>query len=124
MKTLKILGLILVGVISTLSVVGIVHADIASRFDDVDEGAFYFEAVETFAYRGVINGYNLTTFKPDNCVTRGELAAILKRYDDQLLNTYREGGVGDLLDVICGGFKESDLTSTAKTNFVNICTQP
>ena len=52
----------------------------AMTFRDVDEGAWYGEAVRWAAACGIVTGYDRDTFKPDQSITREQLAAILYRY--------------------------------------------
>ena len=49
-------------------------------FADVDEGAWYAEAVRWAASEGIVTGVSETAFAPDEPVTREQLAAILWRY--------------------------------------------
>lgn len=49
-------------------------------FDDVDEGAYYAEAVRWAASEGVVNGYSASAFGPTDAITREQLAAILYNY--------------------------------------------
>lgn len=48
-------------------------------FPDVDESAWYFEAVTTLATNGILNGYPDGSFHPEDNVTTGELCAIIYR---------------------------------------------
>lgn len=50
--------------------------DQTNPFTDVDQNAYYYNAVLWAAERGIISG---TTFHPDDAVTRGQLAAFLYR---------------------------------------------
>ena len=65
-------------------------------FADVDEGAWYAEAVRWAASEGVVEGVSDTEFAPDDTVTREQLAAILWRYAGEPataadLNGYADG---------------------------------
>lgn len=51
----------------------------AMRYDDVNEGAWYGEAVRWAASTGVVTGYNESRFAPNDAITREQLAAILYR---------------------------------------------
>ena len=53
-----------------------------SRFDDVEDGAWYEEAVNWAASKKIVNGYDEKTFGPKDQITREQLAAILYRYAD------------------------------------------
>ena len=46
-------------------------------FSDVQEGAWYYDAVMRLASEGYINGYPDGTFKPDAKITRAEMSAII-----------------------------------------------
>lgn len=50
------------------------------KFKDVPETHWAYEAIEELAEKGIINGYEDGTFKPDEAVTRAELATMLNRY--------------------------------------------
>ena len=52
----------------------------AAEFTDVMEGAYYFDAVAWAAENGIVMGYTDGTFKPENMITRQEMAAMLARY--------------------------------------------
>jgi len=49
----------------------------AVSFRDVPSGHTFYAAVQCLACRGIISGYADGTFKPDNLVTRGQLAKIV-----------------------------------------------
>ena len=49
-------------------------------FPDVDKGEWYYNAVVSLAERGVLNGYEDGTFRPDTQITRAELAAMLSQF--------------------------------------------
>ena len=50
------------------------------RYADVDEGAWYGEAVRWAASTGIVTGYTESSFGPNDAITREQLAAILYRY--------------------------------------------
>lgn len=50
------------------------------KFKDVPETHWAYKAIEELAEKGIINGYEDGTFKPDETVTRAELATMLDRY--------------------------------------------
>ncbi|WP_102348303.1 S-layer homology domain-containing protein [Bacillus sp. Marseille-P3661] len=64
-------------VASAASAVAVPAIDAASNFSDVSKGAFYEEAVNALAQKGVLGGYEDGTFKPAKHVTRAEAAKIL-----------------------------------------------
>jgi len=49
----------------------------AISFTDVPTGHTFYESIRCLACRGVVSGYADGTFKPDNLVTRGQLAKIV-----------------------------------------------
>lgn len=54
-----------------------------AQFSDVRPGAYYAAAVSWASQNGVVNGYGDNTFRPDNLITREQLAAFLYRYASQ-----------------------------------------
>ena len=52
----------------------------AMDFDDVAEGAWYYDAVRWAYGAGIIDGYGNGKFGPDNAITREQMAAILYRH--------------------------------------------
>ena len=52
----------------------------ASSFKDVADGMFYTKAVAWAAANGIVNGYADGTFRPDQTISREQMAAILYRY--------------------------------------------
>ncbi|HEX9990402.1 MAG TPA: S-layer homology domain-containing protein [Chloroflexia bacterium] len=58
------------------------HAALCGSFSDVDESHFSYAHVYYLACRGVIGGYNDTTFRPNYNVTRGQLAKIVANAAD------------------------------------------
>ena len=52
----------------------------ASSFKDVADGMFYSNAVAWAAANGIVNGYADGTFRPDQTISREQMAAILYRY--------------------------------------------
>ena len=52
----------------------------AKTFSDVKAGLYYSKAVEWAAENDIVNGFTDGTFKPEQPVTREQLAAILSRY--------------------------------------------
>lgn len=57
-------------------------ASAAVTFTDVNNDAWYAEAVTDMAEYGIIVGYDDNTFRPDNSITRAEFAAMLARIVD------------------------------------------
>lgn len=52
-------------------------------FSDVAPGAYYAAAVSWASSNGIVNGYGDGTFRPNNLITREQLAAFLYRYASQ-----------------------------------------
>ncbi|AFH59664.1 S-layer homology domain-containing protein [Paenibacillus caseinilyticus] len=51
----------------------------STYFTDVNESAWYADTVASAVYAGIINGYEDTTFRPNDSATREELAAVIIR---------------------------------------------
>ena len=51
-----------------------------SAFTDVENGAWYADAVAWAAANDIVNGTSATTFAPNSPITREQMAAILYRY--------------------------------------------
>lgn len=51
-----------------------------SAFDDVPKSLWSASAINTLKEKGIINGISETTFKPDQTMTRAEIASLLDRY--------------------------------------------
>ena len=49
-------------------------------FDDVDDGAWYAEAVHTLASLGILNGVGDGRYEPERAITRAEFTAIAMRF--------------------------------------------
>lgn len=69
MKLRKALLCFLIAAAMTVSV-------LAASFSDVADNSWYAEAVNFCANKGWVSGYNDGAFKPDNTITRAELAVI------------------------------------------------
>jgi len=50
-----------------------------ATFSDVPVGSFWHQYFEVLAASGITTGYGDGTFRPDNPVTRGQMAAFLSR---------------------------------------------
>ncbi|MCL2057995.1 MAG: S-layer homology domain-containing protein [Oscillospiraceae bacterium] len=53
----------------------------AAIFGDVPSGEWYGLAVDTLAHHGILSGYLDGSFRPDRPITRGELAAVVSRFE-------------------------------------------
>ena len=51
-----------------------------NKFPDVKSGAWYYDAVNWAASKGIVNGYKTGKFGPNDNITREQLAAILMNY--------------------------------------------
>lgn len=58
------------------------QVDFLIPFTDVREGDWYAEAIRWAASEGIVNGFEDGTFRPDDLVSREEMAAIICRYED------------------------------------------
>jgi hypothetical protein len=79
-KSMKVLGvgvLALVAVFAGLLLAPSVAEAQATGFKDVPESHPYHVQIETLAQLGIINGYADGTFRPDNQVTRQQLAKMI-----------------------------------------------
>ena len=52
-----------------------------TRFTDVKNNAYYFDAVEWAVDKGITNGTSETTFSPNNVCTRAQIVTFLYRFD-------------------------------------------
>ena len=50
------------------------------KFSDVKQGQYYYEAVNWAESKGIVNGYEDGKFRPNNNITREQLATILMNY--------------------------------------------
>lgn len=75
-------------------------AQSTTGFQDVQFGAYYTEAVAWANSAGIINGYGDSTFRPDDSITREQLATILYRYATlEDLDTTQESELTGYIDV-------------------------
>lgn len=58
-------------------------------FPDVLPQSYYFSAVQRFARIGIIKGFSSGIFAPNDTVTRGQVAVILDRYDQEVIAKMR-----------------------------------
>lgn len=58
------------------------EAPLRSPFSDVPETAYYAAPVAWAAWNGIVTGYDLAAFGPDDPITREQMATILFRYAD------------------------------------------
>ena len=55
------------------------------EFTDVPKTAPYYEEVKKLVTNGIIKGYGDGTFRPDETVTRAEMAAVIRRYTEKVI---------------------------------------
>lgn len=60
------------------------------RFHDVAETDFYAQDLEVLVDQGILKGYEDGRFGPNEAVTRGQIAAILRRYDSANVQPIRD----------------------------------
>ncbi len=60
-------------------------------FSDVEEGDWYYEAVMMLSYCDLINGYPDGTFKPNDNISREEMAYMLYRFGEHLFGYLKDG---------------------------------
>ena len=63
------------------------------EYNDVDANRKSFEAIKTLGTKGIIQGYDDGTFRPESNVTRGQAAAIVNRvlnYEPKNLNSFKD----------------------------------
>lgn len=70
--------LIIAVIVSALAIA--VWAETTMPFEDVQEGAFYYDAVSWAVENGITKGTSGTTFSPDSPMTRGQAVTFLYRY--------------------------------------------
>lgn len=68
----------------------------AVTFSDVDSTHNRYTAITTLANMGIINGYTDGTFKPDNAVTRAEMAKMVSLVFNYGLNTVTQSPFSDV----------------------------
>lgn len=60
------------------------------RFQDVSSADFYAEDLNVLVDQGILKGYDDGRFGPNDAVTRGQIAAILRRYDEANIQPMRD----------------------------------
>lgn len=77
MKSLKKLTSMLVALMMVVSMFSTVAFAQNVTFSDVAEDHPFYQAIYNLVNRGVLNGYEDGTFKPDNTITRAEFAKVI-----------------------------------------------
>lgn len=67
-------------------IAGLERKEEMPMFTDVDPNAWYFDAVEQVAGLGLMQGSGDGTFRPNDPITRAELAAVITRLTEQMGN--------------------------------------
>lgn len=75
-KFLSLLAIMAV-IITTTSIATAATVGLYTYFSDVENSVWYGDAVNNLAAKGIINGYQDGTFKPNNSVSRAEVAVML-----------------------------------------------
>lgn len=87
-----------------------------SRFQDVDEGLWYSDAVRWAATRGIVTGYPDGTFRPDQELSTQDLALILYRCSGKTKYASENAKSGDRISAYARGavvwMKEWQMNST------------
>ncbi|MBU0668396.1 S-layer homology domain-containing protein [Patescibacteria group bacterium] len=99
--------------------------DVPYPFSDVNENDYYATAIGYLNEVGVINGYENGDFGPNDTVTRGQVAAMLYRYDQSLVKPeFNVSGISDLIVLVCGidkaNFSDSNYPGAASA-YDEIC---
>ncbi len=95
---------------------------VGSSFLDVSGNAYYADAINQMANWRVVKGYENGNFGPNDPVTRGQLAAILSRYNEALLSRHSsDNNVGILMDVVCNNVKLGDQDGTLPNDYASLC---
>ncbi len=89
MQRLRTPLIYLAGIATALAGVTAAQVFPSVSFPDVLREAFYTPSIDRFVRRGVVRGYEDGTFGPDNAVTRGQMAVILDRYDQRVVEPLR-----------------------------------
>jgi len=119
-KILTILGIFLIGALSSLGVVYAIE-EIYIPFPDVNYDDYYGDSLIKMQERGVISGYENGNFGPNDQVTRAQLVTILDRYENSLFLPYETGRTASVLDLICAGIDDTNLNTSDQELYDNLC---
>jgi hypothetical protein len=95
-KTILLSLLILVVLAGTV----FAEAIIWPEFPDVEDGSYYEDAVYRMQRLEVISGYSDGTFGPNDNITRGQVATILDRYNENVVKPLQME-VSYLKSIVC-----------------------
>lgn len=115
-KYLAYVAVFLVGSISTA-----IAATALKNFPDVPQNAFYTEAVRNMVKRGIIQGFDDGTFRPNDLANRAQIVTMLDRYDKSLVTS--DNDIGTLIDVVCSTTKIGDSDGTLHPRFESLCSR-
>lgn len=83
-----------------------------NNFSDVAKGKWYNRAISTLANAGIIKGDPAGTYRPDDPITRAEMAAIIARFGD-----FKEGG--KTFSDISGHWAQKYIELAASNGWIN-----
>lgn len=83
-----------------------------NNFSDVAKGKWYNRAISTLAKAGIIKGDPAGTYRPDDPITRAEMAAIIARFGD-----FKEGG--KTFNDISGHWAQKYIELAASNGWIN-----
>lgn len=83
-----------------------------NNFSDVAKGKWYNRAISTLAKAGIIKGDPAGTYRPDDPITRAEMAAIIARFGD-----FKEGG--KTFSDISGHWAQKYIELAASNGWIN-----
>lgn len=100
---------ILVGISLLIAIAGTAFAEerIWPTFPDVQTGSYYETAVHRMQVLDVIKGYDNGNFGPNDSVTRGQVATILDRYNQNVINGLKQENAY-LKTLACAQFQKAD----------------
>lgn len=84
-----------------------------NTFTDVEKSMWHNVAISTLARAGVLNGYDDGSFRPDNNITRAEMAAIISRFAEL------EGSTRISFTDIKGHWAEKSILLAASNGWIN-----
>lgn len=83
-----------------------------NNFSDVAKGKWYNRAISTLANAGIVKGDPAGTYRPDDPITRAEMAAIIARFGD-----FKEGG--KTFNDISGHWAQKYIELAASNGWIN-----
>jgi hypothetical protein len=90
-------------------------------FPDVEKGSYYEEGVNSLYFLGVISGHDNGNFGPNENITRGQVATILDRYDQEIIEELRQENAY-LKTLVCYHFeKENYEWNDYQTSWEEMC---